>query len=75
MYIPLIELAQNPAYMKQNNKSLKLNNPSTQPDSLNLANEIHEIEVGHVVEEESTKYTSPFYIKLRLHGNLIHISM
>ena len=61
--------------MKQIEKDLKLNNPSNQSNTVNLANESVEIEVGSVVEEEPSDYTTPLYIKMMIHGKLIHKCM
>ena len=46
--------------MKQIENYLKLYNTSNQSDTINLADESPEIEVGPAVEEESFDYKPPF---------------
>ena len=57
--------------MKQIGNTLKLNNPNSQSDTINIVDESPEIEVGHAVDEEMN-YIPPFYITMCLHGKLTH---
>ena len=72
--IPFFELAKNPTYIKQIEKTLKLNNLTSQSNTTNLTNESPEIELGPDVDDEA--YCIPsFHITMCLHGNLIHNCM